>query len=112
MEVKSRLAKKHVFGSEGMAAGKGCQILACALAVMVLHPTCLTANGPAIKGVSVPAIGGVARFLPSSCKFFEFYECRAAPRRNGVKAGVQGLWRPGHKSRYTEFYRSMCAVAV
>jgi hypothetical protein len=36
----------------------------------------VTANGPAIKGVSVPAIGGVARFLPSSCKFFEFYECR------------------------------------
>ena len=31
-------------------------------------------NGPAIKGVSVPAVGGVARFLPSSCKFFEFYE--------------------------------------
>jgi len=36
----------------------------------------LNANGPAIKGVSVPADGGVARFLPSSCKFFEFYECR------------------------------------
>jgi len=34
------------------------------------------ANGPAIKGVSVPAIGGVARFLLSSCKFFEFYEYR------------------------------------
>jgi len=38
--------------------------------------TPVTPNGPAIKGVSVPAIGGVARFLPSSCKFFEFYECR------------------------------------
>jgi hypothetical protein len=33
-------------------------------------------NGPAIKGLSVPAGGGVARFLPSSCKFIEFYECR------------------------------------
>jgi len=36
----------------------------------------MAANGPAIKGVSVPAIGGVARFLPSSCKFFEFYVFR------------------------------------
>ena len=36
----------------------------------------MNANGSAIKGVSVPANGGVARFLPSSCKFFEFYECR------------------------------------
>ena len=36
----------------------------------------MTPNGPAIKGVSVPAVGGVARFLPSCCKFFEFYECR------------------------------------
>jgi hypothetical protein len=27
------VAKKHVFGSEGMVAGMGCQILACALAI-------------------------------------------------------------------------------
>jgi len=33
------LAKKHVFGSDGMAAGMGCQTLACALAIMALQHT-------------------------------------------------------------------------
>ena len=47
----------------------------------------LTANGPAIKVVSVPANCGVARFLPSSCKFFEFYACRAAPRASEASDG-------------------------
>jgi hypothetical protein len=67
----------------------------------------MNANGPAIKVVSVaerleagrdcPLIarqffGGrnerrMERFLPSSCKFFEFYECRAAPRASKASDG-------------------------
>jgi len=36
----------------------------------------MPANGPAIKGVSVPAVGGVARFLESWYKDAGLYECR------------------------------------
>ena len=32
-----KVAKKHVFGSEGTVAGTGCQTLACALEVMGLQ---------------------------------------------------------------------------
>jgi len=46
------------------------------LNILYCHGDQIIADGPAIKGVSVPAVGGVARFLPSCCKFFEFYECR------------------------------------
>jgi hypothetical protein len=43
------LAKKHVFCSEEMVAGKGCKTLACALAIMMLVQASLTANGTAIR---------------------------------------------------------------
>jgi len=46
--LKSRVGKKHVFGSRRMFAGMGCQTLACALAITVLHRI-LTPDGPAIK---------------------------------------------------------------
>jgi len=35
------MAKKHVFGSAGAVAGKGCQTLACALVVMLLRQRAL-----------------------------------------------------------------------
>jgi len=34
--LNGRLAKKHVFGSRVAVAGKGCQTLACVLAIMIL----------------------------------------------------------------------------
>jgi hypothetical protein len=39
----------------------------------------ITTNGPAIKGVSVPAIGGVARFLPSKYKVLWAVRASARP---------------------------------
>jgi hypothetical protein len=60
-------------------------------------------NGPAIKGVCVPAIGGVARFLESGYNadrkqvsyhlivilLTALVQYRAVPRRSEAKAGVQ-----------------------
>jgi hypothetical protein len=47
----------------------------------------------------------MARFLPSSCKFSELYECRAAPRTSGAKSGVQGLSEPRIYPRLQSWWR-------
>jgi hypothetical protein len=61
--AESRRAKKHVFGGEGMVAGKGRQTLARASEVMVEwgRGACLAANGSVVAVVSVG--GAVRRYV-------------------------------------------------
>jgi hypothetical protein len=91
---KSAVAKKHVFGSDGLVAGMDCQTLACALEIMLLMPAILTPNGTAI---GVVCVTGAANRL-----IVQFVGMELSRWQAGMAQYLQSRVRLVSRSRYDD----------
>jgi len=73
----------------------------------------MNANGPAIKGVCVTrrSIRAESRYFSQNAVTVQggygaFFAVQVQGLLSYTSVAVQGLWRAGYKSGYTEFYRN------